>query len=478
MNEIWSLFLNADLSHRAERGLYATAYGPMGMNTYFNVIRDPLIGLLKNRSAFLLTFIGLLLSKFKSRLLIILVSFPLFCSVGASLISLLTLLFAEHLSFFRGFSFDRFSRLTPFFLALSGAWGLDLIRYKLKNWMIERKKTKEILSWSVFNVFVVIIFTFLLYENCLTKIGHISTWVYQGNYTSNYKSQKFRSLSYRNKNELFRIASIYPGIHPAYANAYGLETVDGYLVLYPRSYHRFWSKVIEPLTDKEIDIYYYFNYWGNRAYLFCPKKVKEIVFSNFYRLNLLSLANTKYIVSKIPIKDENLEPILNQKTSWRELPKIDRALINIKANFKGIEYLYIYENKKCFPRFFLTKKIKKFKNSDDLLADMSQASFNTLRNTAYIEKKHMGNIELNNRYESAQIEIVKYSPDRIEFSVELDGEGILIISNSYSPYWKCKINNDKETDIFPVDSTFWGVFLNKEVKKIIFYYDPPYSFFN
>lgn len=476
-NEIWSLFLNADLSHRAERGLYATAQGPIGMNTYFNIVGDSIIELLRNRSAFLLIFIGLLLSKFKSKLLIMLVSFSLFCSVGASIINISTLLFGEYLSFFRGFSFDRFSRLTPFFLALSAAWSLDLIRYKLKNWVIERKKSEKKLSWGVFNVFVVIIFTFLLYENCLTKIGHVSTWLYQGNYTHNYKSPELQRLSYRNKNELFRVASIYPGIHPAYANAYGLETVDGYMVLYPKSYHRFWSKVIEPLTDKEIDIYYYFNYWGNRVYLFCPKKVREIIFSNYYRLNLLSLANTKYIVSKIPIIDEDLKPILNQKTSWRELPKIKRALINIKANFKGIEYLYIYENKKCFPRFYLTKNIKKFKSSNDLLGDMSQAGFDTLRNTVYIEEKYMRNIELINRYESAQIEIVKYSPDRIEFSVELDGEGILIVSNNYSPYWKCKIN-DKETDIFPAYSTFWGVFLKKEIKKIIFYYDPPYSFFN
>ena len=476
-NNIWSMFLNASLSHRADYGLFATQKGPISVQTYFYILQDGVEWLLNSKLALLLAFIGLAASKFRSRLLLISFSFFLFCTVGTSGIKLLAFSLREYITFFRSFPFDRFYFVAPFFAALSASYSLESIRHKLKNWVIERKALEKTLSWRAFNIFMIIVFASLFFLNFLTKYKHMSLWLYQGSYIYNYKSEELQKLSLKAKNELFRAASIYPGLHPACLNVYGLETVGGYLNMYPKSYQKFWGKVIEPLTEKEDDIYYYFNYFGHRIYLFCPKDVKEIIFDKYYRLNLLSLANTRYIISKIPIIDKRLNPILAQKISWRSLPKIKRGLINIEANFKGIKYLYIYENKAYFPRFFLAKNIKTFKNSPDLLKHMSLAKLGFLRDTVHIEKKHLKNIELNSRrYENAHIEIDKYTPDKIELSVALDGSGILVASNNYSPYWKCKVN-DIETDIFPTYSTFWGIFLTKAAKKIIFYYDPPYSAF-
>ena len=61
--------------------------------------------------------------------------------------------------------------------------------------------------------------------------------------------------------------------------------------------------------------------------------------------------------------------------------------------------------------------------------------------------------------------------------MELDGDGILVISNSYNPFWKVKINEETK-QIFPVNHAFWGVPVSKGDKRVDFYYDPPHSYKN
>jgi len=474
ISPVWSLLLNSHASHRADWGQHATSAGPIGPHIYVDILLRGLGRLLSNKITLFLVFIALVISRFKSRLLLYLFSFYIFCTFGTSVINLVKFYYREHISFLGGFQVDRFYELAPFFAALSGACSLGLIRDRLKNWLFVNNGSTKSLSWSVFTVFIIIIFALLFCKSLLIKKAHIYTWLTQGSYASNYKSEAFQRVVNENNDEPFRVATISKGLHPSYANAYGIETVDGYINLYPKSYQKFWSKVIEPLTEQDVDKHYYFNYWGNRVYLFSPKNVKDdITFSNYYRLNLLSLANTKYIISKVPIIDKNLIPISEPKESWISLPAIDRAISNIKENFNGREFLYIYKNKTCLPRFFLTKDIKVFNSSSDLLNEMCVAEINSLRNTVYIEEKHLNNNRpSNNSFSNAAIKQEEYSPDRLEFSVALDGSGVFVVSNTYSPYWKCKVDGIS-AEIFPAYSTFWGIFLEKKAKKVVFYYDPP-----
>jgi hypothetical protein len=464
---IHSLLLNSHASHRADWGLRATSEGPIGPHIYFQIL---LVGIkrLLSPTIILLTFIALVISRFKSRSLLYLFSFFMFCTLGASVINLITFYFKKHISFLGGFQFDRFYELAPFFSALCVASSLDLIRDRIKNWLIVNNITNKTMAYSVFTIFIAILFSLLFYKSLILKKGNIYTWLTEGNYIANYKNEAFQRVIIDKNNEPFRIATINNALHPAYANAYGIETVDGYINLYPKSYQKFWSKVIEPLTDRDIAKYYYFNHWGNRVYLFSPnEKKEEIIFDNYYRLNLLSLANTKYIVSKFPIKNNNLMPI-------SEPVKSSKVINNTRENLEGRKSLYIYENKTCLPRYFFAKDVIIFNNSNDMLNKMGLTEINSLKNTVYIEKKYFKiALKSNNSYSSTAIKLDKYSPDRIEFSIRLDGSGVLVVSNTYSPYWKCKVNGIS-TEIFPAYSTFWGIFLEKTAGKVVFYYEPPY----
>ena len=65
------------------------------------------------------------------------------------------------------------------------------------------------------------------------------------------------------------------------------------------------------------------------------------------------------------------------------------------------------------------------------------------------------------------------SPDRIILSVETDGRGILVVSNSYSTYWTCKVNG-LEKYILPVYYTFMGVSFEDGEDLVQLEYYPPY----
>jgi len=418
-----------------------------------------------------LAAIGIYFSKLKDRNFITVLSLLIVCAVIGPLTKPLSPYIDKLFPFLHGFNADRVYLLAPFFWAVVGAYGLhfipkDIILTK-KSERVEGISDKK---WKLQSVVGIILICLLI---CNTFI--------------NYQSQELKKLANIeniSENSPFRVTTVAYHLHPAYVNAYGLEAADGYVVLYPKTYQDFWGKVIEPLTLQNKEKYHYFHDWGNRVYLFADNnfnELKEIVFSDYYNLDLLSLANAKYIVSTIPIIDENLTLLSSSSSrnmqTYNELSTVEKGIRLIKENFKGRE-LYIYKNKNCLPRFFLVNQIKVFENSNQLLEALSEADVKYLKNNLLIEKEfsqNLKNYDMENN--SGEVNIKYYSPDKVVLSVDIDGPMILVVSNNYSTYWKCKVDGE-ETEIFPAYHTFWGVLLEGNgTKEVVFEYCPFYRVF-
>ncbi len=115
-----------------------------------------------------------------------------------------------------------------------------------------------------------------------------------------------------------------------------------------------------------------------------------------------------------------------------------------------------------------------FKNSNQLLEAMAEADINTLRNNVFIEEKFVSEIDVKEiGFTHGEIIIKQYSADRIILSVNLDRPGILVVSNSYNPYWICEVNG-VEKNIFPAYHTFMGIFLEEGESRVELEYYPPY----
>ena len=370
------------------------------------------------------------------------------------------------------FQFDRFYLLAPFFAVVALAYGLSLAHHSRVT-LTDRAQQR--IEFSVQAILCILFVCVLAYCSIGIKLNHYDEWASGARYAMVYQNPGPPATGA--DSDPFRVATIYhDNLHPAYANAYGLETADGYVTMYSLRYKQFWGKVIEPLTSVDQKWYDYFHGWGSRVYLFSPSNgefdsLDVVPFADYYNLNLLALANTKYVISELPLSDENLKLVSSQPadSESHEMSLLDRI--------RRTEPLYIYENELCLTRFFVCGNANVFGNEDELLQALAQADMNTLRNSVFVEQEFAYDIDTSMLGLSwAEIEVEQYSPDRITLSVKTDGRGILVVSNNYSPYWVCKVNGVEE-DIIPVYHTFIGVILDENDNKVELEYDPPYPSF-
>ncbi|MBI4678147.1 MAG: hypothetical protein HY748_11245 [Elusimicrobia bacterium] len=361
--------------------------------------------------------------------------------------------FAGHLGFLKGFQFARLHMLSTLFAVLCAARGLDLLSARGR----------------VFRAAMLVL-------ACLSlpgKATRLAEWYFQGGYTANYGSPVLKELASR-REEPFRVASFTHGLHPGYANAYGLETVDGYVGIYPKAYQRYWSKVIEPLTAQDRRFDEYFNAWGNRIYLFFESvdMFREgIEFSRYYRLPLLSLANARYVISRHPLLDKDLVPVA-PVPPWPWNDRKERVLLRLKENFTGKTHLFVYENKTALPRAFLVGQARFFPEGEDLMKALSSADGRTLRDTVFLDDRFLGAVG-RGPFSRGAVSFVEYRADRITLRLAAAGPALLVVSNNYSPFWTCEVDGASKT-IMPADGAFWAVRVEAPAGQVVFRYSPPY----
>ena len=381
-----------------------------------------------------------------------------------------------------GYNFNRFAIVSSLLASLIiGYFIHDLsIGKKMVYLFIIRKK----LSLAVLTGFLFM--GIFLTLNIITKKTHIFEWLAYGSYTALYKSPQIKKLASRiDIDNIYRADVIGYSLQPNYLHSYGLETAGGYLTMYPKTYKELWLAMTKPFFAKNSDISMKdLSSQFNRLYFYTRQTpIPEIIFDEYYKLNLASLLNIKYFISEIPIINNNLVLIdkpseLTNNPTFKNIlimNKKDKILKRAQENFLGRHHLYIYENLKVFPRFFLTNKIRYFNNNSDLLKAMANSSYKSLRETTFVNIYNMDNKNNSKTmsYKEGMIEVQHYSPDTIVLSVKTDGEAMLVVSNNYSPYWKCSING-KEEMVYKVDCTFWGVYVPPGKSIIKFTYEPPY----
>ena len=144
----------------------------------------------------------------------------------------------------------------------------------------------------------------LLHESYTVKQTHLASIQNGHNWRALFQNTEIAALAERTRGQPVRVAT--PGafheFHPMFNLAYGLECADGYAVLYPDRYHRFWTGVLRPLMRREPHFKGHFEGWGSRVYLFHSQdpanaSLAAVPFADWYNLDLLSLANVRYLVS-------------------------------------------------------------------------------------------------------------------------------------------------------------------------------------
>lgn len=395
--------------------------------------------------------------------------------------------YSEYLGFFSSFNLDRLFLYGPFFLVVGATIGLSKISFgKLLITLQKGEWQKSIPPITVISViFAVLIFnrsigSFSIHWNASLNLNR------QGeNWHRLYDNPELKSLSREISGQPVRTVTVGAKDdtkvwQPAFNLAYGLETADGFKMIYPGRFHEFWRIVVNKAyvaTENNLTRGF-MDRFGSRMFLFPPEGENEHLPSD-YNKSLLSLANVGYFISDKPIDDPDLELLPQVYTQemiyqWGNKPLIGKIKGILKDDYLG-ERLYIYSNKDVFPRAFAVQGVRIFQEDKELLEALYYATKKELWNNVFLSQHDIKDFKINTvNNQKAKVEFLSYSLEKSTILFTGEYETWVVFSNTYSPYWKCRING-VELKIVPAYHSFMAVQVPGGVHEVVFSYEPPYA---
>lgn len=468
---VWASLLNAAQSHRADWALQNVSLRVIGGGQY-SFVRGILAD---NKVMIAAALLGFAASRFRSRALIVALGASaaiFFAVLGYAFWMVWIQRYAGPLS---GFQFDRFYLLAPFALIVSGALGLDTLATKLRGRLPLECGFRGRL-WAA-SLTLLVLLALGPMSSVRVQMRILREMHFGSTYAAVFQRPELRGLAARASDGLpYRVVTVYApqtftapkdtmwsnlfGQLPAYAWAYGLETVDGYVGMYSERYQQFWGSVTEPALQSDRIMSEYFWDWGNRLYLFVPDTGRPPpVVTNLADIcdpDLLSLANTRYLISPVRLSGVGLSLV--------------------SGHGRGEPWpLYIYENTRVLPRYFIAGRTQTYRDSTGLLGALGDASLEELRSVAFVEARDAAGLDLSGSGASAgQVRLLTYRADSISLSVTTHGRSVLVCAMNYSPFWHAYVD-DREAEVIPVDRTFLGVVLPGGASSVELHYQPPYA---
>lgn len=482
LQDVAALSFNAEFSHRANWAHYAPPLHEAAMQgirrvwTYLNPTNIGSITSFNSTIIFsLMAVIGLILHTSKShsnkRLLWTIVAL-----IAADIaLPIVKYFLSDIITQIRGFSINKLWTMSSFTIFIAAG----LAYQSFFAWATKYSQTFRSRKRQVSFILMPILAIGLL--EMIERISYSGyEWLSQGNYVQIYESPILESLAKKidDSKEPSRVSMFQ--MYDSYAQGYGLETAGGMLVLFSKRYSDFWnemsapSKGVDLFADKVREVASQTMILG--SIYTTDDKSAERELNERYRLNFLSLANVRYLISRDKLTDKQLR-LVNEgpEVPWTSLNKTQKALESFKANFTGRTHLYVYENMNALPRFYFAKGFKSAPTSQETLSAISSLSETELKETVFISQNDVQDPKILEQSYSTrgEVHINSYQSDTIELTINVDGPRLLVASNSYSPYWVCRVDG-VEVPILPAYTTFWAVQLPANAHKVVFSYEPPY----
>ncbi len=126
--------------------------------------------------------------------------------------------------------------------------------------------------------------------------------------------------------------------------------------------------------------------------------------------------------------------------------------------------VYVYAADAPLPRAFCVPRVSTKASVMERLA-----SFDPLAE-AFVEGEL--ELELESPFEEAQVTEIARTPERVEYRVELDGEGLFVLTDQHFPGWELEVDRAPR-EILRTNSIFRGAFLTPGEHSLVFRYRPP-----
>ena len=463
---ILSSAFNAAESNRSMWALYNSSLTAQFSERYSDVRGI----LLDNRVMIAAALLGLVATRLRDRRLLVALGASAAVLVITLLASVWTARIAPHAGPLAGFRVFAIYTLAPFAIIVSGALGLDAIAVQLRDQLSVRDRWRGRV-WASSATLLVLLVVALL-ASARVQVYILRDMQAGSTYRAVYERPKLQELAQSAGSQPYRVATVYApqalepmnsrmvlrGQLPAYAWAYGLETVDGYVQFYPESYQQFWGYVTKPGLQQDSAMRRYYWSFGGRVYLFVPDTGEPLKpttdLASICDSELLSLANVRYLISPVKLRGAGLRSI-SEDPDGEPWP------------------LYLYENMRVLPRYFFVQSTRIFPDQPHVLSAMAAASLQELGTIAFLEGRDTVESGATLGGASEHVRLTSYEADRQVLSVQATGQSLLVCTLSYNRFWHAYVDG-KEASVRLVDGTFLGVSIPTGSHDVELRYLPPY----
>lgn len=251
----------------------------------------------------------------------------------------------------------------------------------------------------------------------------------------NYLFPQTQALSFLQKQKgQFRIMATDSRILPPnFSIIYRLQSVEGYDPLYLRRFG-------ELIASSER---------GN-SNISPPFGFNRIITPHNFNSKIIDLLGVKYVLTLQDVSSPKLKKVFQEGQTR------------------------IYENKEALPRIFFVRQVESVKNKETAIQMMWQDNFD-FQQKAVVENldvhlEGFGRESQPNgaKLNTGKVKIVFYSENRVVLKTENDGDGFLVLTDSFYPIWHANING-QETKIFLTDYNFRGIVVPKGKHIVEFY---------
>ena len=402
----------------------------------------------------------------------------LFGIAGVFAFSALKPALASVLPFIKGYNLDRFAGYLSIFVILLAAAGMEAW---LKCLAPRDGRPRQFLRWRAESVMSITVILALIASALPIKYINYWEWITHGTFAHTQQSEPIRELAKRIHKEPMPVRAESFQMYPSYLHAYGIETAGGYLSLIMKRYHSFWMKVIEPSLTKDPDTVMSQTAItnGQRLILNTERHLADVPFASLFNLDLLSLANVKYFVSRDRLTHPDLTAIREMPKAWNELTTHEKVKTNLRANFFGRGQIFIYENKKVLPRFFLAAKYQALETDAEILRRIGAEPASVLRHTVFLNSRDLpeGMPAALTPGGEGNVVLKTYSPDEIVLEIDSLAPRILFTAISFNPAW-CAYVDGAPVALFPADHAFMGLLVPGGRHRVVLRYEPSYKFSN
>ena len=287
-------------------------------------------------------------------------------------------------------------------------------------------------------------------------------------------------LEYRDlKNPVWKSADDYrvvtpfgtprPNVTAAY---YGLDSFDGSSLLQPKTWNDYWRSIRRLPAFKGSG--------GSRTparitpdWRFLNGQTYDI--AAHVRLDLLRIANVRYVLSALPLKGDGLKLIVTPKAgehirtpAGTFASKADYVSYRIRRIFDPGRY-FIYELSSALPKVFVARGIETVAGNIamDVLSDRVEAT--ALSRTIIVSQTDARRL---GQPRDMKIEAAQKVADGYDITIDAPRGGILVLNNNYLPFWQARADGRPLT-IVPANAIHMAITVPPGAREITVRYSRP-----